>query len=167
MKTVDTSRKLYKIVKGTYSRRDGEPVQVKDPRTGEVIKDANGKALRKRAHVIYQAKSSTNPHARDEIYMTDVEAFRFGLHRLKQLVSSNVQTLDVENAASDEEDAQPEIIAALIEEGNVAAGPKAVKAWKEKVAKSKVLNKVPDRKGDILEALTALIAGDDGEGEPE
>jgi hypothetical protein len=82
-------RKPYRLVRGHYSRRDGEPVTRRDNESGAPL---GGKT---RPYVHYQSKTTDNPHARDEVMLTDREAAALG-KRVVPLFRSNVRTGEAE-----------------------------------------------------------------------
>jgi hypothetical protein len=123
----------------------------------------------KRQHVHYSPKKMDDLGAKDEVMLTEHEAEKFGLSRLRRLTKSTVETPPTVTpnfaAASDEDgvdinvdDKTPvDIAAELITEGIETAGRAAVSDWRQKVVASKLLSKVPSKKDDILEALRSLL----------
>lgn len=134
-------RSLYRIKRGSFTRRDGPPVPIRDGKgniTGE-----------EKQHILYSAKTLARMDARNEVYMTDEEADRFGRHKLERLIKSDIKTKPAPEEAVDGET----VIAALIAEGEEATTKKEIRDWRKKVIDADLIDEVPTSKAAILKLL--------------
>lgn len=107
----------------------------------------------------YGAKVPGNMDAKDEVDLTDEEARRFGLGRLERLArrGSNTPRKEVLTPpTTHDETVEDNVLAELLEMGDNAVGAAASRRFREAVIEAGVLEEVPSKKDDILEALRAL-----------
>lgn len=156
-------RKLYRIKRGSYTRRDG--IESK-------IFDHNGKETGTlKAHVTYCAKTMANRDAKDEVYMTDEEADKFGRNRLERLFQQDIKIIQPKVASADgikktkvadlkdgdmDTSEAAELIAALIKKGEKAKTPKEKRDFAKEVGNADLIDEVPEKHADILDALKEL-----------
>lgn len=107
----------------------------------------------------YGARIAPDMDANNEVDLSDEEARRFGLHRLTRLTRRDTRAPAKEvltpPANAGESDAD-QILADLMEMGDNAVGAAASRRFREAVIASGVLEDVPSKKDDILEALRSL-----------
>lgn len=168
-------RQLYRIKRGSYTRRDGPESK---------ITDSHGNVTgMQRAHVTYSPKTIANSQAKDEVYMSDIEADKFGRQKLERLVAQDIRTIEprtlkkgeklqeskaplppgveISNAGgrADEEDdaaATSKMILALIKKGEKAKTPKEKRDFAKEVGNADLIEEVPDKHAEILDALKEL-----------
>lgn len=156
-------RKLYRIKRGSYTRRDGPETR---------IIDCNGHATGTlKAHVTYCAKTMANRDAKDEVYMTDEEADKFGRHRLDRLLGQDIKIIQPKQAPADgikktkvadlkdgdmDTSEAAAMIAALIKKGEKAKTPKEKRDFAKEVGNADLIDEVPDKHSDIIDALKEL-----------
>lgn len=147
----DVERKPYKLVRGSFSRRDGNMVTLRDNETGQKIK-----GVQTREYVRYTARTADKPNARDEIMLSDKEAKALG-KRVIPLVQGNVETRE----AFDRDHVQEQYtLDQLIATGQAVSGTKSLASFRDMVFKSGlILDKpVPNKKHDILNMLRQIKA---------
>lgn len=150
---VRAERQLYKIVRGSYSRREGDQKSFVDPETQRLTR------RKSQPFVHYSARTTRNPNARDEVFMTDAEARAFGLHNLQrlhrgdnntELPSGSVEELMERQLPAD----KAARIAMLIEEGNLIRKNRQLDAWRKRVFEAEVLTtELPNKRLDVVAAL--------------
>lgn len=165
----EAERHLYRILRGQYSRREGNPITHIDP-------DTNQPTRRKsKPFVHYAARTKENPDAKDEIMLTAVEAARYGMARLKKLHRRDIK-LNEADAAMEQEGPPAEDFAgrsrmdnvvSLIRIGEGVHGQRAISEWKRQVLAASVLTgPMPKSRDEVLQALRAVeqeLLGDDPE----
>lgn len=136
---METERRLYTITKGVFSRME----------EGE--------------HRVYSAKVTSNMDGKNEVYLTDEEANKFGRHRLKEIHGRGIRTQKTEiltppvGKTNDDEEGNDQVaIGELIAMGEESTGAAAARRFREAVINAGVLDDVPSKKNDILEALRNL-----------
>lgn len=151
-------RKLYRITRGSLSRRDGKPVTPVDEH-GNKIEGAQ----RRPSFVHYAARTPANPNAIDEVMLTDDEARAFGLSRLQRILRRNnvvieeapTREADELDTAESDDDLSTRI-AELLAESETVTGMAETAAFRRKVELAGVLKDVPKRKAEIVTALRQL-----------
>jgi hypothetical protein len=149
-------RKLYRITRGSLSRRDGKTIIPVDDK-GEKISGAKARP----AFVHYAAKTMANPAAIDEVLLTDTEARAFGLSRLQRILRRNNTVIEEAPAAeaveADESDDDfSSRVHELLEASERVTGMAETAEFRRKVEIAGVLADVPKRKADIITALRQL-----------
>jgi hypothetical protein len=148
-------RMCYQIIRGSYSRREGDPVVVKDDR-GNPIKKS-------RQFVCYSPKTVLNPSAKDEIMLTATEARAFGMHKLKgPLFGRGAATSPLAEpvSVSTRSEAEAETgsnIEQLIRDGQEATSVKKKREFRKAVIEADLLDEVPEDHDAILGALAELM----------
>lgn len=152
-------RRLYRILRGSYSRREGDKQPHVDPESGKSTK------RQVRPFVHYGARTQRNPTARDEVYMSDAEARAFGLHHLQSITPRDVRTRDTpmdqdtleEMLSRDLPEDTKGKINMLIEEGQLIRKGSLLKVWRQRVFTAELLDvEVPSRRQDVLDLLQRL-----------
>lgn len=152
-KATQSDRRLYKIIRGSYSRREGFEKPHIDPET----KRPTRRKSQPFAH--YAARTTRNPDARDEVYMTDPEARAFGRHNLRELYRGNVQTdtvIDVDELLKRELPTEDKhrVVEMLLEEGQLIKKRRQLDTWRDRVFQSELFDKeLPNKRLEIVEWL--------------
>ena len=150
MQVSNEPRMCYQIVRGSYSRREGDPV---------VMRDDKGNAIKKsRQFVCYSPKTVLNPSAKDEIMLTASEARAFGLHKLKgPLLGRGAATSQLAEPVSVSAPAADSNIEQLIRDGQEATSVKKKREFRKAVIEADLLDEVPEDHDAILGALAELM----------
>lgn len=142
-------RQPYRIKRGSLSRREGDPV---------VIKDDKGNALKKGREFVHYSAGGRN-----EVMLTEEEALAFGLHKLDKLSKSEIKSraelpaqAPVDDNPEPSDDGEVSALDRLILEGEEVKGLKPTRAWRKRVIDADLLEEVPSKKDDIMDALRAL-----------
>ncbi len=150
-------RQLYRIKRGSFTRRDGAERAIIDHRGHETGKY--------REHVLYSAKSMANMDAKDEVHMTDEEADKFGRHRLERLIGVGVNTIIApatrtktkkEEPKKEDDEEVTMIAGTLFKDGQKAKSPKEKRDFRRAVVDADIIDDVPEKHTDILEVLREL-----------
>lgn len=141
-------RKPYRLLRGHYSRREGDAVPMRDNETGKRV---GGKST---PFVRYQAKTPENMNTRNELMLTDREAAALGYgtarSRVTPLGRHNVQT------GGSEEAAHVKTLDELISLGMAVNGTKSLNDFRREVMESGYLigvRSIPNKKLEILALL--------------
>lgn len=143
-----SERKPYRLVRGHYSRREGDSVAIRDSATNART------GMKAPPFVHYMARTVENPRSRDEIMLSDREA-----EALKGRVVPLFRT-DVRTGETVRHDPaliiKPRPIDELITLGMAVSGTKSLNDFRAEVLKAGYLSHmrtIPSRKHDILSAL--------------
>jgi len=149
-----TQRKLYKMLRGSYSRREGLDQPFVDPETNRPTK------RRSKPFVHYAARTQRNPDAKDEVYLTDAEARAFGRHNLRSITPRDTRQKEVEEGVVEQmlerelPDDRTEKITMLIEEGQLIRKNSLLKLWRKRVFEAQIFDtELPTKRLDILDLL--------------
>ena len=150
----DKQRRLYKMLRGSYSRREGFDQPFIDPETQKPTK------RRSKPFVHYAARTQRNPDAKDEVYLTDAEARAFGRQNLREIIARDARQQDVEEGVIEEmlerelPDDLHQKISMLIEEGQLIRKNSLLKVWRRRVFEAQLFDtELPTKRLDILDLL--------------
>jgi len=150
----DKQRRLYKMLRGSYSRREGFDQPFIDPETQKPTK------RRSKPFVHYAARTQRNPDAKDEVYLTDAEARAFGRQNLREIIARDARQQDVEEGVIEEmlerelPDDLHQKISMLIEEGQLIKKNSLLKLWRKRVFEAQIFTtELPTKRLDILDLL--------------
>lgn len=156
-------RKPYRLIRGHYSRREGDAVALRDDKGAKL-------GVKGQPYVRYQAATTENPNARNELLLTDREAEALK-GRVMPLFRHNARTGQEER--HDPQAEPPKPLDELIATGMAVNGTKSLNDFRSMVLKSghlKGMRTIPSKKHDLLAALRAVqmsraqaqADGDDG-----
>jgi len=150
----EKQRRLYKMLRGSYSRREGFDQPFVDPESGKTTK------RRSKPFVHYAARTQRNPDAKDEVYLTDAEARAFGRHNLREILARDARPKEVEEGVIEQmlerelPDDRHEKITMLIEEGQLIRKNSLLKVWRRRVFEAQLFDtELPTKRLDILDLL--------------
>lgn len=150
----DKQKRLYKMLRGSYSRREGFDQPFVDPESGKTTK------RRSKPFVHYAARTQRNPDAKDEVYLTDAEARAFGRHNLRAITPRDAKPKDVEEGLIEQmlerelPENRAEKITMLIEEGQLIKKNALLKLWRRRVFEAGIFDtELPTKRLDILDLL--------------
>jgi hypothetical protein len=144
-------RQLYRIKRGSFTRRDGAEREITNHR-GE-------KTGTYKEHVLY------SPQTINEVMLTDREADAFGRNKLDRLIrgdnktDSSAKKLVVNPKPKDEEEEEADnevdskLAAKLLRDGEKAKSPKEKRDFRKAVADADIIDDVPEKHADIMDLL--------------
>ena len=143
-------RRPYRLVRGHYSRREGDQVIIRDNETDQKTR------LKAQPFVHYQAQTAENPRARNELMLTDREAEALK-GRILPLFRMNVRT--GKDEPHDPQGEKTKSIEELIAIGMAVSGTKSLNDFRAMVLKAgylKTMRTLPSKKHDLIAALKAV-----------